>query len=129
MTEEEFRFKDTRKMADPAKEPQGIPPHTLPPSDRMKALGFDVGPYTSPEKGIMLMLERLEAQANPDRSHYQIITRDYDDGMARTGTPTTSYPEAERAALETLAKRDIKEVFICTIHAAFGKEVNVKKLL
>lgn len=71
-----------------------------------------------------------QAQA-PEKDTFQIIYGKYDDAntVYREGVPNKDPNALTDVAVELLRKYDVREVFLVTVHAAFGKEILIKKTL
>jgi len=66
-----------------------------------------------------------------ETTHFQVIYTLHEMGtqMWREGQPTRDSEAAGKAARTLMARHDVKEVFICTIHAAYEKETTVKQVI
>lgn len=68
---------------------------------------------------------------HPEATQFQIIYSTYSDQqqMTRHRLPFTDIQACSTEA-QAIAKRyDVKEVFICTVHAAFTKETTIKQVI
>lgn len=67
----------------------------------------------------------------PEKTTYQLIFTKYDDGdaMHREGVPSKDPVALTEKAVELLRRYDVREVFLVTVHASFGKEILIKKLI
>lgn len=135
MSPDEFRFKDLRKT--PMKESVFDPLHPtgngIQPSvaDRLEALGYSNA--RTAEKEILFLALLTSAEENkklpPEKTHFQVLLRKSDDEFARSGLPTKDRDSAEALAIDSLQNPNIKEAFVVTVHSAYSKEVNIKKVI
>lgn len=67
----------------------------------------------------------------PETVLYQIIYSTYAEPnvMVRHGDPSTDLAACEAFAIKLMSAYDAKEAFVCTVHAAYAKETNVKKVI
>jgi uncharacterized protein YegL len=49
--------------------------------------------------------------------------------MWRDGEPTPDLSTAEAEARKVMENYNVKEVFVCTVHAAYAKETTVKQVI
>lgn len=105
MGENEFRYKEIKDMSDPVEQPS---PSTAEPS-----------PPPTPQA------------KTAEQDTLQIVYTKYEDGdlMHREGIPTKDAKMAADVAVNLLRRHDVREVFLCTVHSAFSKEVTVKKVI
>lgn len=75
--------------------------------------------------------QATSAPKTPEQDTFQIIYTKYDDGtvMHREGVPSKDLSAVTEMALTLLRKPNVREVFLCTVHSAYGKEVNIRKVI
>lgn len=72
-----------------------------------------------------------QPEHKPEKTFFQIMYTKYDQGdlTFREGRPTSDINEATEIAVNLLRRNDVREVFLCTVHSAFTKEINIKKVI
>lgn len=63
--------------------------------------------------------------------HFQVVYTQHETGaqMFREGVPTLDRKACEDTVTILMARHDVKEAFICTVHAAYTKETSVKQVI
>lgn len=66
-----------------------------------------------------------------ETTHSQIIftLHDVEGQMYRHGTPTLDQHAIDLAMKSLTDRHDVKEIFICTVHAAYVAETTFKKVI
>lgn len=66
-----------------------------------------------------------------EKTHYQLLYVRHGETahFYREGLPTTDLDVCNEKALDLMGGNDVKEAFVCTVHAAYTKETTVKKVL
>ncbi len=68
----------------------------------------------------------------PETTHYQTLVNHHGENgnvLIRIGGPTTDADAAVNQGIREMEKHNVKECFVVTVHAAFSKEVNIKKVI
>ena len=89
-----------------------------------RSKGFDCSP--SP-------IEMPSPTVAPETNYFQIVYNVYSaepkDTMHRHGGATLNRDAAMAEAVSLARRHDVQEVFVVTVHAAYSKEVNIKKVI
>lgn len=66
-----------------------------------------------------------------ETTHFQIIftLHDVAGQMYRHGTPTQDNLTVDSALTELRARYDVKEIFVCTVHAAYVSETSFTQVI